>query len=55
MMQEHGAEIKKILYVTREECFPYLYENTDFTPAGIKNLISEGESKTKEPLQKIDH
>jgi NTE family protein len=53
MMKEHGAEIKKIVYITREERFPYLYENTDFTPAGIKNLIMEGESKTKEALQKI--
>jgi NTE family protein len=53
MMKEHGAEIKKIFYITREERFPYLYENTDFTPAGIKNLIMEGESKTKEALQKI--
>ena len=43
MMKEHGAEIKKIFYITREERFPYLYENTDFTPAGIKNLINEGE------------
>jgi NTE family protein len=54
MMKEHGAEIKKIFYITREECFPYLYENTDFTPAGIKNLINEGESKTKEVLRKKD-
>jgi NTE family protein len=52
MMKEHGAEIKKIFYITREERFPYLYENTDFTPAGIKNLINEGESKTKEVLRK---
>jgi NTE family protein len=53
MMKEHGAEIKKILYITREERFPYLYENTDFTEAGIKNLIKEGESKTKQALWKI--
>jgi NTE family protein len=53
MMKEHGAEIKKIVYITREERFPYLYENTDFTTAGIKNLITEGESKTKQALQKI--
>ena len=52
MMKEHGAEIKKIFYITREERFPYLYENTDFTHAGIKNLINEGESKTKEVLRK---
>jgi hypothetical protein len=53
MMKEHGAEIKKIVYITREERFPSLYENTDFTQAGIKNLIKEGESKTKQALRKI--
>jgi NTE family protein len=53
MIKEHGAEIKKIVYITREERFPYLYENTDFTQAGIKNLIKEGESKTKQALRKI--
>ncbi len=53
MLEEHGSEIKKVFYITREERFPYLYENTDFTPAGIKNLIKEGESKTKEALQKM--
>jgi len=53
MMKEHGAEIKKILYITREERFPYLYENTDFTQAGIKNLIKEGELKTKQALRKV--
>jgi NTE family protein len=53
MKKEHGSEIKKIVYITRQEPFPYLYENTDFTQAGIKNLIMEGESKTKQALQKI--
>jgi NTE family protein len=53
MMKEHGAEIKKMVYITREEQSPYLYENIDFTQAGIKNLIKEGESKTKQALQKI--
>lgn len=51
MLKEHGAEIKKIAYITREERFPYLYENTDFSPEGIKNLIKEGESKAKQTLQ----
>jgi NTE family protein len=53
MMKEHGAEIKKMVYITREERSPYLYENIDFTQAGIKNLIKEGESKTKQALRKI--
>jgi NTE family protein len=52
MLKEHGSEIKKIAYITREERFPYLYENTDFSPEGIKNLIKEGESKAKQVLQK---
>lgn len=51
MLREHGSEIKKIDYITREERFPYLYENTDFSPEGIKNLIREGESKGKQVLQ----
>lgn len=49
----HGSEIRKIAYVTREEQFPYLYENIDFSPKGIKNLIKEGESKTRQVLQKM--
>lgn len=53
IIKEHGAEIRKIAYITREERFPYLYENTDFSPAGIKSLIKEGESKTKQILQKM--
>jgi NTE family protein len=54
IIKEHGAEIRKIAYITREERFPYLYENTDFTPSGIKNLIKEGESKTRQVLQKME-
>jgi ABC-type Zn uptake system ZnuABC Zn-binding protein ZnuA len=37
--KKHGTEIKKKAYITREECFHYLYENTDFMPIGIENLI----------------
>ena len=53
IIKEHGAEIRKIAYITREERFPYLYENIDFSPSGIKSLIKEGESKTKQILQKM--
>lgn len=52
MLKEHGSEIRKIAYITRDERFPFLYENTDFSPEGIKKLIKEGESKTTEVLQK---
>ncbi|MCI0556956.1 MAG: patatin-like phospholipase family protein [Nitrososphaera sp.] len=53
IMKEHGAEIKKIAYITRDEKYPYLYENTDFTPQGIRNLIKEGESKTSQVIKKM--
>jgi NTE family protein len=45
MTQDRGAEIKTIAHITREEPFPYLYENTDFTPQTIRRLIYEGELK----------
>lgn len=51
IMKEHGAEIKEIAYITRDEKYPYLYENTDFSPQGIRNLLNEGESKTKQVLK----
>lgn len=51
MTQDRGAEIKTIAHITREEPFPYLYENTDFTKETIKGLIDEGESKTKQILR----
>ncbi|HKZ62209.1 MAG TPA: patatin-like phospholipase family protein [Nitrososphaera sp.] len=53
MLKEHGSEIRKIEYIIREERFPYLYENTDFSLEGIKNLIKEGESRTKQTLDKV--
>jgi NTE family protein len=53
IIDKRGAGIKKIGYITREEEYPYLYENTDFSPAGIKNLIKEGEEKTKQTLKEI--
>ena len=38
-------------YITRDESFPYLYENTDFSPETIKSSIREGEMKTLQPLK----
>jgi NTE family protein len=49
--QERGAEIKDIIYVTRDEPFPHMYENADFSPETIKNSIKEGETKTNETLK----
>ncbi|MGI9011294.1 MAG: patatin-like phospholipase family protein [Nitrososphaeraceae archaeon] len=51
---EHGAEIKKILYITREEDHRHhMYENADFSLATIKDSIKQGEIKTNEALAKL--
>ena len=49
--QERGAEIKDIVYITRDEPFPHMYENADFSPETIKNSIKEGEMKTIQALK----
>jgi NTE family protein len=49
--QERGAEIKDIFYITRDEPFPHMYENADFSPETIKNSIREGEMKTIQALK----
>jgi NTE family protein len=51
--QERGAEIKGIHYVTRDEPFPAIYENADFSPETIRNSIRDGESKTNQILKKV--
>ncbi len=42
---DHGAEIREIFYISRDEEFPHIYENADFSPNTIRNSIKEGESK----------
>jgi NTE family protein len=49
--QERGAEIKDIVYITRDEPFPHMYENADFSAETIKNSIKEGEMKTIQALK----
>jgi NTE family protein len=49
--QERGAEIKDIFHITRDEPFPHMYENADFSPETIKNSIKEGEYKTIQVLK----
>ncbi len=49
--QERGAEIKDIFHITRDEPFPHMYENADFSPETIKNSIKEGEIKTIQALK----
>jgi NTE family protein len=51
--QERGAEIKQIFHISRDEPFPHIYENADFSPETIKNSIEEGEEKTDQALRKI--
>jgi NTE family protein len=49
--EEHGAEIKEIYYITRDETHPHLYENADFRPETIKNAIREGEEKANKIIK----
>lgn len=49
--QERGAEIKDVFHISRDEPFPHMYENADFSPETIKDLIREGEMKTMELLK----
>jgi NTE family protein len=51
--QERGAEIKQIFYISRDEPFPHIYENADFSPETIKNSVEEGEMKTNQALKKM--
>lgn len=51
--QERGAEIKQIFHISRDEPFPHIYENADFSPETIKNSIEEGEMKTNQALRKM--
>lgn len=51
---EHGAEIKKIFYITRsEDHHHHIYENADFSLKIIKESIKEGEIKINEALSNI--
>jgi NTE family protein len=51
IIEQHGAEIKDVYYITREERFPSLYENADFSIETIKASINDGELKTKDILK----
>lgn len=51
--QETGAEIKYVYYISRDEAFPSIYENADFSPRAIKDSIREGEMKTKQIVDEI--
>ena len=51
LVEEHKAEIKNIFYITREERFPSLYEDADFSVDTIKASIKDGELKTMHILK----
>ena len=52
--ENHGAEIKEIYYITREEKdSSNLYENADFSINVIKNSIKDGELQTNKVINKM--
>lgn len=51
--EEHGAEIKGVYYITRDELFPSLYENADFSKNAIKASINDGEQKANRIIKDI--
>jgi NTE family protein len=51
--ENHGAEIKKTYYITREEKEPHLYENTDFSVEVIKGSIKDGEQQTNQVISEM--
>jgi NTE family protein len=51
--EEHGAEIKRVYYITRSEPLPSLYENADFSIDTVKASIKDGELKTNQKLEDI--
>jgi NTE family protein len=53
--EEHGAQVKDLYYISRDEPFPDLYENADFSIDTIKASIRDGELKTKQILKDYQH
>lgn len=51
--ENHGAEIKKTYYITREEKDSNLYENAEFSVEVIKNSIKDGELQTKKVINQM--
>ena len=47
-ISERGAQVKGLYYISRDEPFPDLYENADFSIDTIKVAIRDGELKTKQ-------
>lgn len=49
-ISERGAQVKGLYYISRDEPFPDLYENADFSTDTIKASIRDGELKAKQTL-----
>src|SRR5678816_3514493 len=49
-ISERGAQVKALYYISRDEPFPDLYENADFSIDTIKASIRDGELKAKQTL-----
>lgn len=51
--QEYGTEIKEIFYIKREEAYPYMSNNADFSLETIKNAIKQGEETANQIIRNI--
>jgi NTE family protein len=51
--KDTGAEIKAVLYISRDEPVHSFYENADFSPKAIKDSIRQGELKTTQILDEV--
>jgi len=51
--EQHGAEIKGVYYISRDEQFPSLRENADFSIDTVKASIKQAELKTNHILKNI--
>jgi NTE family protein len=54
-ISERGAQVKGLYYISRDEPFPDLYENADFSTNTIKASIRDGELKAKQTLDGYYH
>jgi hypothetical protein len=52
--EEHGAQVKDLYYISRDEPFPDLYENADFSIDTIKASIRDGNFVDSKEYTKSD-
>jgi NTE family protein len=51
LIDNYGAQIKSVTRISRSDIeSPTVFQNADFSPKTIKELISQGEMKTMEKL-----